>query len=130
MILSDVHKIYSAFIFPSSQVFLSNMSSASNVDGDVDDDVENVDGKSTKLRSSNEMTEIYNFVMTLAWNEINTKHSSMSTEAQQDIMKSLAFDWSKLLKSDFPSVNARMQKSSITEAMIIAKIDTRLFGYQ
>ena len=42
------------------------MSSASNVDDDVDDDVENVDGKSTKLQSSNEMTENYNFVMTLA----------------------------------------------------------------
>ena len=32
------------------------MSSASNVDDDVDDDVENIDGKSTKLRSSNEIT--------------------------------------------------------------------------
>ena len=73
------------------------MSSAPNVDDDVDDDVDNVDGKSTKLRSSNEMTEIYNFVMTLAWNEINTKHASMSTESQQDLMKALASDWTKLL---------------------------------
>lgn len=62
MILSYAHKINRAFIFSSSQIFLSNMSSASN----VDDDVEIVDGKSTKLLSSKEMTEIYNFVMTLA----------------------------------------------------------------
>ena len=48
----------------------------------------------------------------------------MSTEAQQDLMKSLASDWNKLLKSDLPSGNARIQKSSITEAMVIAKIDS------
>ena len=44
------------------------MSTDANVDDDVEDDVAEIgDGKTTKLRSSNKITEIYIVVLTLTY---------------------------------------------------------------
>ena len=66
-----------------------------------EDDIDNEEWKSGKLRASNEITEIFNVVLTLAWNEISTEYDSMSAAEQANLMKSLSFNWADLLSSEY-----------------------------
>ena len=69
-----------------------------------EDDSDNEEGKSGKLRAIYEMTEIFNVVLTLAWNEISTEHDSMSAAQQANLMKSLSINWADLLSSEYANV--------------------------
>ena len=103
------------------------MSSDSHVDDDIEDDASDIgDGKISKLRSSNEITEIYNVVLTLTINEVTTQHGGLSIDAQKDLMKPLAEQWITLLSSEFAEISKRMKKEKISTDMLkkMVNVDT------
>jgi RecA-family ATPase len=89
-----------------------------------EEDSDNEEGKSGKLRASNEMTEIFNVVLTLAWNEISTEHDSMSAAEQANLMKTLSFNWADLLSSVYANIFLKMKRSKVTVEQLKKKIDS------
>ena len=95
------------------------MSTDSHVDDDIEDDASDIgDGKVSKLRSSNEITEICNVVLTLTINEVMSQHGGLTIDAQKNLMKPLADQWISLLSSEFAEISRRMKKEKITTEML------------
>ena len=89
----------------------------------VDDVIDDKALNSSKLRSTNGVTEISIIVMVLALNEMSTKHDSLSVNDQHSTMKVLCANWADLLATDYPSLGTHMAKVKVTREHLKQMID-------
>jgi hypothetical protein len=91
------------------------------VDDLSDDDDE--EGASSKNRATKEVTELYYFILSLAYNNVATKCEGLKKEEQEAKMIEYSNEWVDLVRSDFGNVSRKfMGKNGVSEDQLKAQI--------
>ena len=93
----------------------------------LDDDLLEEDDEeegSSKNRASNQITELYYFVLALALNQVTTSHDGLRANEQAAKMVELAIEWTDLIRSDFSTISRQyMGSRGVTEEQLKGQIN-------